>query len=94
MGPVGPRLAEVVVEDLPDHGSCLHGVGEEVVQLEHPRVILAPRAAGSAEGRDAALHADPRAGEGGEISGGADEVGGGTHLLVKVISGRRFLQGS
>ena len=31
------RLAEVVVEDLPDHGPGFVRVRKEVVQLQHPR---------------------------------------------------------
>ena len=39
-------------------------------------VVLAPQPAGAAEGRDAALHADAGAREGGEVASGADEGGG------------------
>jgi len=62
------RFPEVVVEDFPDHGPRRVGVGEEVVQLQHAGVVLAPQPAGAPEGRDAALNGDPRAGKGGEVA--------------------------
>ena len=71
----GSRRAEVVVEDLLDHGPGLLGVREEVVQLQRPRVVLAPQPARAAEGRDAAFHADPGAGEGSEVARPADDAG-------------------
>ena len=44
----------------------------------------ASRRARAAEGRDAALNADPRAREGGEVAGGTDE-GGGFDLIGSVL---------
>ena len=54
-------------------GLAVSGMRAEVVDLEHPWIVLAPEAAGSTEGRDAAFHRDARAREGGEIAGGADK---------------------
>ena len=48
----------------------------EVVQLQAAGVVLIPKAALAAEGRDAAFDTDARAREGGEVAGGADEPGG------------------
>jgi hypothetical protein len=67
--PVGPGGAEVVVEDFLENGPGHFGVGAEVRKLQQSRVVLRPQATGAAEGRDAALDADRRAREGGEMTG-------------------------
>ncbi len=72
---VRPRLCEIVVENLPDHGPGLLGVSQEVVQLQHPRVVLAPQAAGAPEGWDAAFHGNAGTGESGEVAGASNEGG-------------------
>jgi len=66
----------VVLEDLADHGSGFLGVRAEVVQLQHALVVADLQVALAAEGRDAALHRDARAREGGEVAGGVDEGNG------------------
>jgi hypothetical protein len=58
----------VVVEDLSDDRPCAVGVGQEAVQLQHPRIIFTP---------EAAFDGDARAREGGEVAGAADEAVGG-----------------
>ena len=67
--PGGQHLVSLV-------GPRLVGIAVEVVQLQHPGVILAPQAAGPAEGRDAAFNLDAHAREGGEVAGGADKSSG------------------
>lgn len=69
MGCIGPRLGEVVVEDLTDDRAGFLGVGEE----SSP----APQAARAAEGRNAALYRDARAREGDETAGLPDQGSGG-----------------
>ena len=85
---VRPRLSEVVVEDLTEDRPGPVRVGEEVVQLEHARVVGIPQAAWAAERRDAALHRDARAGEGGEVSEGADEDGGFHDAVMDIVHRR------
>ena len=80
--PVRPRPAEVVVEDLAEDRQGALGVGAEVVDLQHPGVVVAPQAALAAERRDAALHADARTSEGGEVTGSADDASGFADLLL------------
>ena len=57
-------------------------MGAEVVDLQHPGVVVAPQAALAAERRDAALHADARTSEGGEVTGSADDASGFADLLL------------
>jgi hypothetical protein len=67
---------EVLVEDLADHRPRGLGVGKEVAELQHRRIVRIPQAAGTAKRRDAAFHADARAGKGGEVARAADQSGG------------------
>src|SRR5208283_3345327 len=85
MGPVRLRAAEVVVEDLPDHRPGLLGMPEEELDLQGARIVLVPQPPGAAEGRDAAFHADARAGEGGEPAGSADEGCGSEDRLMRIV---------
>jgi len=79
--------AEVIVENLRDDGPCAGGVGQEIVQFLGMRVVPTPQPARTAEGRDAALHGDPGAGEGGEVPCGADEGGGLPYVVLGLARG-------
>jgi hypothetical protein len=50
MSSVGPRLAEVVVEDLLYHRPSLLGTTKKVLYLQRARVIAVPQAPGSPKG--------------------------------------------
>src|SRR5271157_1992588 len=74
--PVRFRYPEIVVEDLTDHGPGLFRVRNEIIELQSAGVVFTPEPAGTAEGRDAALNGDARAGKGGEVACATNEGGG------------------
>ena len=76
MGTVGAGGAEVVVEDLLEDRPRDLGAFEEIPDFEPARVVLRLQAALAAERGDAALDADARAREGGQMLRGADERAG------------------